>query len=112
MLLLIAARDNTKTLPVSRTRRGALCAALSGCAYFSYEYEYQTNLGLAIHECYMKGPYTMSDVPAGLTMAICTHYTIWEPGPVWDQHYMDQNWLGAAGPRACPRPPPHQSRRG
>ena len=79
----------------------ALCAGLSGCTFFSYEFEYQNELGISIHECYLKSDYTSSDVPSGLTIDACHHYTIWEPGPEWDQHYADRDWVGAAGPAAC-----------
>ena len=90
--------DATMTSPAACQ---ALCASTTGCTFFSYEYEYQAPMDLSIHECFLKSDYATSDVPSGLTMSDCHHYTIWEPGPVWDQHYMDQNWLGAAGPRAC-----------
>ena len=79
----------------------ALCASLSGCAFFSYEFEYQSSLGISIHECYLKADYTSDDVPSGLSLSDCHHYTIWEPGPEWDQHYADRDWVGAAGPAAC-----------
>ena len=79
----------------------ALCAELADCTFFSYEYEYQNGLGISVHECYLKGDYASDDVPSGLSLSDCHHYTIWEPGPEWDQHYADRDWVGAAGPAAC-----------
>ena len=58
-------------------------------------------MGISVHECYMKADYTSSDVPSGLTLSDCHHYTIWEPGPEWDLHYYDSSWAGAAGPATC-----------
>jgi hypothetical protein len=103
-LLVRVADAATQTIDATMTSPAAcqaLCVGLSGCAYFSYEFEYDRSMGISIHECYLKSAYSASSVPSGMTADVCVHYTIWEPGPAWDQHYYDQNWVGAAGPAAC-----------
>ncbi len=79
-----------------------MCSETVGCSYFSYEYEYQTGMGISVHECFLKSQYTANQVPSSLTIADCDHYTIWENGGTdWDMHYNDGEWVGAAGPAAC-----------
>jgi hypothetical protein len=78
-----------------------LCRSLPGCAFFSYEFEYQPAMRGWVHECFQKADYTASQVPAGLTLAECHHYTMWESGPEWDMHFEDQYWRGASGPANC-----------
>ena len=56
---------------------------------------------LQVHECFLKQDYTSSDVPAGQTLSACHHYTVWEAGPIWDQHGQDPSWSGASGPVTC-----------
>jgi len=78
------------------------CAQTVGCSFFSYEFEYKPHMGISVHECFMKAQYTASQVPSGLTIEKCDHYTIWENGGAdWDYHYNDATWVGGAGPAAC-----------
>ena len=75
-----------------------LCRNMFGCAYFSYEFEYQPAMKGWVHECFQKSEYIASQIPAGFTLESCHHYTMWESGPEWDMHFEDQYWVGAGGP--------------
>ena len=90
--------DNTLD---SAAKCQALCRNLFGCAYFSYEFEYQPAMRGWVHECFQKSEYVASQVPAGFTLESCHHYTMWESGPEWDMHFEDQYWVGAGGPANC-----------
>ena len=67
--------DNTLD---SAAKCQALCRNLFGCAYWSYEFEYQPAMRGWVHECLQKSEYIASQVPAGFTLASCHHYTMWE----------------------------------
>lgn len=78
-----------------------LCQYTEGCQFFSYELEYNAAAGTQIHECYLKGHYTSPSNGYAAFDPACIHYTIWEPGPAWDQHSYDPDWYGASGPSFC-----------
>ncbi|KOO52903.1 hypothetical protein Ctob_016715, partial [Chrysochromulina tobinii] len=90
--------DNTLDSPA---KCQALCRNLFGCAYFSYEFEYQPAMKGWVYECFQKSEYIASQIPAGFTLESCHHYTMWESGPEWDMHFADQYWVGAGGPANC-----------
>ena len=48
--------------------------------------------GTRYHECYLKSTYAD---------AACNDYAVWAPGPHWQSHSYDENWVGAAGPSTC-----------
>ena len=78
-----------------------LCQQTAGCGYYSYEFEYQDWMspGLSVHECYLKAAYRQSQVPSGMTLSDCNHYTIWEPGPDWTA--TTRTAIMPSGPAVC-----------
>ena len=79
-----------------------LCANDAACSFWSYEDECAAedknggevcaDDGTRYHECYLKSTYAD---------AACNDYAVWAPGPHWQSHSYDENWVGAAGPSTC-----------
>ena len=71
----------------------ALCAAASGCDFFSYEWE-ETNSS-QYHECYLKQGFSYDECP----YPVAEQYVPWSNDD-------DPDWHGVSGPATCMPPPP------
>jgi hypothetical protein len=79
------------------------CAALEGCAFYSYEWEYTS--GVYAHECYLKSPFgDNEETPDDESVMCMTPTSATEDGYANTNPYQDSTNLrhGESGPRECP----------
>jgi len=91
--------DATMTSPEACQTK---CQSAFAAAYFSYELEYEDDLGKPVHECFCKADYTSGEASnKDVDLEACHHFTYWEIGALHELHAEDGDWAGASGPVNC-----------